>query len=122
VISILRTSLFSRSASSCRIHVVDFLADVSQVEINLEPLQGHFSTFRLDHRHHSTELNIFSRLLSQLWNEQPPAGHLHVFVKLQSRDDDPRKPEKQNEELEEAEDLRGQLGEFFGLLASAQVV
>ena len=52
VISILLTSNYRMSASSCRIDVVDSLADVSQVEINLDPLRGHISEFRLDPDHH----------------------------------------------------------------------
>jgi crinkler effector protein len=60
----------------------------SQVELNIEPLRGHFSRFRPDRHHHSTELDDFSMHLSEFWEEQPPARHLHVFVKLQSRDGD----------------------------------
>jgi hypothetical protein len=96
---------------------------VSQVEIDLKSLQGRISQFTLgNRRHQSVDLDDSTLPLSELWEEQPPARHIHIFVQLPSRDGDPRKAEKKNEELEEAEDVRDQLGEFFGLLASAQVV
>jgi hypothetical protein len=72
--------------------VVVFQADllVSQVEIDLKSLQGRVSQFRLgNRRHQSVDLDDSTLPLSGLWEEQPPARHIHVFVQLPSRDGDP---------------------------------
>jgi hypothetical protein len=63
---------------------------VSQVEIDLKSLQGRISQFKLDNRRHqSVDLDDSTLPLSELWEEQPPARHIHIFVQLPSRDFDP---------------------------------
>jgi hypothetical protein len=60
-----------------------------QVEIELKPLQGRISQLRLNNRRHqSIELDDSTCPLSELWEEQPPARHIHVLVQLPSRDGD----------------------------------
>ena len=69
--------------------MVDSLADVSQVDIDLDPFLGHIFEFRLDpDNHHAVVLDNFGLPLSELWNEESPAQHLHVFVKLPSSSPD----------------------------------
>lgn len=74
-----------------KIDVVNCLTDllVFQVEIDLKPLLGRISQFKLNSRlHHSVTLDDSSFPLSELWEEQPPARHIHIFVRLPSRDAD----------------------------------
>ncbi|KAN0107477.1 hypothetical protein V8E52_010154, partial [Russula decolorans] len=63
---------------------------VLKVEIDLKSLQGRISQFKLDNRRHqSVDLDDSTLPLSELWEEQPPARHIHIFVQLPSRDFDP---------------------------------
>ena len=64
---------------------------VSQVQLDLKPLQGRISQFRLgDRRRQSVDLDDSTLPLSELWenSEQPRARHIHIFVQLPKRDAD----------------------------------
>jgi len=56
----------------------------SQVDIDLEPLEGHISEFNFDD-HQGVRLDLSSRVLSDLWQEQPPVQHLHIFARVRGR-------------------------------------
>jgi hypothetical protein len=56
----------------------------SQVDIDLEPLESHISEFNFDD-HQGVRLDLSSRVLSDLWREQPPAQHLHIFARVRGR-------------------------------------
>ncbi len=52
---------------------------ISQVEIELVPSQVPPSEFRLDHRRHqSRDLRDPSEVISEIWEEPPPRGHIHI--------------------------------------------
>jgi hypothetical protein len=57
---------------------------VLQVDIDLEPLEGRISEFNFDDRQ-GVRLDVSSRALSDLWGEQPPVQHLHIFARVRGR-------------------------------------
>ena len=59
-----------------------FLTLTTQVDIDLEPLEGREFDFE---KFQGARLNVSSRILSDLWGEQPSGRHLHIFVKMRDR-------------------------------------
>jgi hypothetical protein len=60
-------------------HLSDAL--VSQVDIDLEPLESRISEFNSDD-HQGVRLDISRRVLSDLWREQSPVQHLHISARV----------------------------------------
>ncbi len=68
------------------INLVFCLADTpaSQVDVDLEPLEGRVSEFSFED-HQGVRLDVSSRVLSDLWREQPLVQHLHIYVRVRGR-------------------------------------
>jgi hypothetical protein len=56
---------------------------VSQVDIDLEPFQGPIELKFEDLQ--GVRLSNSGQLLSNLWREQPPLQHLHIFARVRGR-------------------------------------
>ena len=65
--------------------MIAWLNLISQVEIDLQPLEGHLFELSLNDSYQPSCLVDPCVLIQELWEEQPPCQHIHIFVKIHKR-------------------------------------